>query len=39
MKIRPTTVGRVRCGRVYFPTGKGFLALQVVPKSASPPNQ
>jgi hypothetical protein len=23
-------------GRVYFPTGKGFIVLQVMPKSSSP---
>jgi hypothetical protein len=23
-------------GRVYFPTGKGFIVLQVVPKPAAP---
>ncbi len=26
-------------GRVYFPTGKGFIAMQVMPKPASSSNQ
>jgi len=41
--FEPLTIGSLITpgfgGRVYFPTGKGFLALQVVPKPALPSGQ
>jgi len=38
--FEPMTIGSLITpgfgGRVYFPTGKGFIVLQVVPAAASP---
>ncbi len=38
--FEPMTIGSLITpgfgGRVYFPTGKGFIVLQVMPKQAAP---